>query len=108
MQVQRVLIKSLILAGMTAAVAPALSFADAGKVTVTVCRGAGVCQKVLVDRAEANLYKTDTDGSIVINSTVVETDPEAQAAMRACGALKSRYESVARSGEQYSCKLEPL
>lgn len=87
--------------------AASVALADASLVSVVVCPSGGACQRVLVDKAEAKLVKTSPEGSIVINSTVVDNDDEAADAMRECNTLKRRYESNARPGERYSCKLEP-
>ena len=85
-----------------------LAQADASLVSVIVCDPTGSpCESILVDRAEANLYKTTIQGSIVINSTDVEDEAEAKVAMRQCNQLKRRYDSSPQPGTTYQCRLEP-
>jgi len=84
-----------------------LAQADASLVSVIVCDPVGApCESILVDRAQANLYKTTIQGSIVINSTDVEDESEAKNAMRQCNQLKRRYEASPQDGTTYQCRLE--
>lgn len=98
-------------AGLALVSAPGLvpvALADASMVSVVVCQPSGSpCERVLVDKAQANLYKTTIQGSIVINSSDVDNDEEAASAMRNCNLMKRRYEADAQPGTTYQCRLEP-
>jgi|GEM_PF-4252509 len=91
-----------------AGVASSVASADASRVAVIVCNNGNECERVMVDKALANLYKISPMGSIVINSTVAENEDEAKSAMRECNTLKRKFETDASQPDtSYQCKLEP-
>ncbi|MCA2961312.1 MAG: hypothetical protein IOD12_13755 [Silvanigrellales bacterium] len=101
----RALVSSLVGLGLVCGASVAL--ADASLVSVVVCQPSGSpCDRVLVDKAQANLYKTTIQGSIVINSSEVDSEDEAAAAMRNCNQLKRRYEANAQPETSFQCRLE--
>lgn len=85
-----------------------VALADASVVSVIVCQPSGSpCERVQVSKAQANLYKITPQGSIVINSSDVQSEEEASSAMRRCNQMKQRYQSDAEPGTSYQCRLEP-